>query len=126
MIIQTAPAPLAYSDVLQKLTAAGWEVVTDGPSGAQLRGKKKMAKNDVGAAVLGAGLMLFSPALGAFLIIIAVLDFLLLTKPPMHFLSRESPELPRPEAKDKGGFIKRIVISVLVISALVAAMLLLQ
>ena len=96
MIIRSStPAPVVnYDAVLQELVGKKWEMVSEGPSGAQLKGPKKMRMLDKGCLVLGAALLLFQPIVGAILVAVALVDFAFLTKQPTHFLSRESPARP--------------------------------
>lgn len=77
-----------YASELSRLTSEGWVVQSDGPSGAQLIGPKKMRKADQAAAILGAALIIFFWALGLILIVAAAIDYLAFTKPPTKFLAR--------------------------------------
>jgi hypothetical protein len=84
----------AYSETLAKLTADGWQLVTDGPSGAQLKKPKKMRTLDSVCAVIGVVCLFFAWPLGLLLILIAILDFAFFTKERTHFLSRDLPMMP--------------------------------
>lgn len=83
-----------YPGVLRKLTGDGWAVVSEGPSGAQLRGPKKMKALDVAAMVLGVTLAFIFPVVGFILIGAAVLDYVFLTPRREFFLSRDKPREP--------------------------------
>lgn len=92
MLIGTGNA-LTYPTALAQLTSQGWTVVAEGDSGAQLKGPKKMRTADKVCLWLGmVGLLLYG--LGLVLILIAVIDYALLTKPRTHFLHRTDPRLP--------------------------------
>jgi preprotein translocase subunit SecF len=83
-----------YSETLAKLTADKWQVVNEGPSGAQLRQPKKMKTLDTIVLVLGVVCLFFAWPLGLLFIVLALLDLAFFTKERTHFLSRENPRLP--------------------------------
>ena len=66
---------------------AGWQIVSDGPSGVQLQGPKKMAGLDQAALVLGV-LTFWIYGIGFIFIAIALIDYLVFTKRPLVFLPR--------------------------------------
>ncbi len=82
-----------YGVLLRQLTSQGWTVVSEGSSGAQLAGPKKMRKLDKGAIIVGIPLVLLY-GLGLFLIGIALLDYVFLTPRSSHFLDRTNPRRP--------------------------------
>ncbi|HEX2101318.1 MAG TPA: hypothetical protein VHF69_11665 [Candidatus Synoicihabitans sp.] len=88
------PATESYDSFLQSLVKAGWVVTSEGPSGAQLTGRKRMRGLDQLALVGGAVLVIFFWPVGLFLMLLAVIDYTLLTKAPTHFLSRSNPQRP--------------------------------
>ncbi len=79
----------SMNDQVAALTKAGWKIISDGQSGVQLEGPKKMKGLDVAAAVLGAALLLVAWPIGLVLIVVAVLDYLIFTKAETKFISRE-------------------------------------
>lgn len=89
----TASGPLGYSDALAKALNRGWVMVSEGPSGAQLRKPKKMSSLD--KVCLGLGIpLLFLFGVGLILILVAVLDYAFFTKEKTAFISRDNPVLP--------------------------------
>lgn len=84
-----------YPEMLAKLTSDGWQLVSEGPSGAQLKKPKKMKTLDSLCAIAGVVLLFFLWPLGLLLILIAVLDLLFFTKEQSHYLSRDMPLMPK-------------------------------
>ena len=83
------------------MTASGWEMVSEGTSGAQMKKAKEMstaAKICIGVGIPG----LFLAGLGIILILAGVLEYAL-SKEPTHFLSRTNPTYPT-KMKKPGGF----------------------
>ena len=72
------------------LLASGWEVTSEGPSGIQLAGTKQMRGLDKACLVFGVCTLIFW-GIGLIFILIAVLDYALMTKRPTKFLVRPSP-----------------------------------
>lgn len=83
-----------YSETLARLTADKWQVVNEGPSGAQLKQPKKMKPLDTACAAIGVVCLFFAWPIGVLLIGVAVLDLVFFTKERTHFLSRDNPRLP--------------------------------
>ena len=85
---QTAPAAGGtFDQQLDRLLASGWKVKTDGPTGVQLIGPKKMRLLD--KLALGFGVLTFwFYGLGIFFIVIALIDYAAFTKPAEQFLRR--------------------------------------
>ena len=75
------------------MTSRGWQVVSDGPSGVQLVGKKRLKTQTKIAYAVG---FLTVPVYGVGLVILtaAFIDQLM-TKPPTIFLSRANPVMPK-------------------------------
>jgi hypothetical protein len=74
-----------YKARLAAMLAAGWTMKSEGPSGAQLEGEKKMSKLD--KACLWFGILTFwIYGFGVLFILIALLDFWFMTKKPTYFL----------------------------------------
>lgn len=74
-----------YKEQLAERIKNGWTVISEGPSGAQLVGEKKMRVLD--KACLAFGILTFwIYGIGVFFIIIALIDYWLLTKKPTYFL----------------------------------------
>ena len=66
---------------------AGWKIVSDGPSGVQLVGPKKMQSLD--KICLAVGLLTFwIYGIGLFFMALAALDYSIFTKAPMQFIAR--------------------------------------
>lgn len=76
------------NDQVAALVKQGWRIVSDGPSGVQLEGPKKMKGLDQGAAILGGVLLIVAWPIGLLLIACALLDYWLLTKPETRFIAR--------------------------------------
>jgi len=72
---------------IAKLVSQGWAVVSDGPTGVQLRAPKKMKKLDLLCIVLGLP-MVFFYGLGLILIGLGLLDYFLFTQTETKFLPR--------------------------------------
>jgi hypothetical protein len=77
---------------LESLLNNGWTVVSEGPSGAQLIGEKKMKTQTKVALVIGVVLVL-AAGLGLIIMALALIDYWM-TKAPTHFVSRSHPSLP--------------------------------
>jgi hypothetical protein len=73
-------------DELNTLLGAGWNIVSDGPSGIQLQ-RKKMKGLDKACLILG-GVLIFAYGIGLFFILIALIDYFFLTKPETLFVPR--------------------------------------
>lgn len=74
-----------YRGHIQHYTNQGWEVVSEGPSGAQLREPKKMRSLDRAVLVVGIPLV-FLWGLGVLLIAIALIDYIFLTPQKTLFI----------------------------------------
>jgi hypothetical protein len=85
------PAAVTYDVALQGALKSGWIMVSEGPSGAQLKKPKKMRGLDKLCLLAGVAVGLFNVIVGGFLILIAVVDYAVLTKDRTQFLSRETP-----------------------------------
>ena len=72
---------------IAKLISQRWEVISDGPTGVQLRAPRKMKKLDLLCIVLGLP-MVFFYGLGLILIGLGLLDYFLFTESEMKFLPR--------------------------------------
>lgn len=84
-----------YSETLAKLLNNKWQMVSEGPSGAQLKLPKKMKTLDSICAIIGVVCLFFLWPLGLLLILIAILDFAFFTKEQTFFLSRDVPTMPK-------------------------------
>jgi hypothetical protein len=82
-----------YSEILAALTADKWQVVSEGPSGAQLKQPRVMLTQTKVAIVAGAVLVLFYWPVALLLLILGVIDYVM-TKERSFFLSRERPDYP--------------------------------
>jgi len=80
------PQP-TFAELVQQYSAAGWQITSDGPSGVQVLGPKKMRTLDSICLILGI-IGLFAYGLGLFLILIAVIDYAYFTKREQRFLQR--------------------------------------
>jgi hypothetical protein len=80
-------AALEMQQQIAKLISQRWEVISDGPTGVQLRAPKKMKKLDLLCIVLGLP-MVFFYGLGLILIGLGLLDYFLFTESEMKFLPR--------------------------------------
>lgn len=87
-------APPSYQQILAKLTSEGWQVVTEGPSGAQLKWTRKMMTQTRIVLVLGGVCLLFYWPAAIFFIAVATFDYFVFTKERDHFLDRERPTIP--------------------------------
>lgn len=99
--MNTAAATLSYSEVLASLTADKWELVTEGPSGAQLKRPRQMMKQTKGCLIVGGVCLLLFWPLALLLIAVAAFDYFVFTKERTHFLSRDVPLLPAEPVKKK-------------------------
>jgi hypothetical protein len=88
-----ANAAPSYAGALKKLTSEGWAVVSEGPSGAQLRGPKQMRALDKWGIGIGVPLIVLW-GVGLLLIAAGLIDYALLTPRREYFLSRENPKMP--------------------------------
>jgi len=96
-----APAGPSFESILAEMTASGWQMVSEGSSGAQLKKGKEMSTADKVCIGIGVPLLLMW-GVGLLLILIGVLDYAFFTKEQTHFLSRTAPE--RFTVKKKTGF----------------------
>ncbi len=87
--------PASYSAALAALTAAGWQVVNESSSGAQLKFPNQMRTQTKWALGIGALLVIFY-GLGLLVMAFALIDYAM-TKPRDHFLARELPVMPPPK-----------------------------
>ncbi len=83
-------APIPAQPIEQQIAAlvkGGWKIVSDGPSGVQLVGPKKMQSLD--KICLAVGLLTFwIYGIGLFFMALAALDYWIFTKAPMQFIAR--------------------------------------
>jgi len=87
MKIETEKPALPIEQQLTALVAAGWKIVSDGPSGVQLVGPKKMQSLD--KICLAVGLLTFwIYGIGLFFMALAALDYWIFTKAPTKFIAR--------------------------------------
>jgi hypothetical protein len=84
----TQKPQLSFEESIKGLVHHGWTVKSDGPTGVQMEGPKKMDTKDKVCAVLGAGLLLVSWPIGLLLIGCAVFDYAFLTKGEQKFFPR--------------------------------------
>jgi hypothetical protein len=90
MMLNT-PAPFPTETFESKLQArlnAGWEVISDGPTGVQLRAQRKMKLLDKLCLIFGAVMLVFVWPLGLLCILVAIIDYYVLTKQQTEFLKR--------------------------------------
>ncbi len=90
-----------YAETLATLTADKWEVVQEGPSGAQLKRPRQMMTQTKVCLIVGGVCLLFFWPLALILIAIATFDYFVMTKGRTHFLSRDLPTMPAEPAKRK-------------------------
>jgi hypothetical protein len=81
---------LDFDGELRGYIENGWEIMSDGPSGVQLRAPKTMKGLDKACLVFGILTVIFW-GIGLFFIFIAVLDY-------AFFTERDSVFIPRPQA----------------------------
>ena len=72
---------------IAKLVSQRWEVISDGPTGVQLRAPRKMKVLDVLCLVIGLPMIVFY-GLGLILIGLGLIDHFVFTKSEMKFLPR--------------------------------------
>ena len=72
---------------IAELVAQGWEVISDGPSGVQLRAPKKIKRIDLICLIVGVPTVVFY-GLGLILIGLGLIDYFVFTKAPTKFLPR--------------------------------------
>ncbi len=68
------------------LVRSGWKIVSDGPSGVQLEGPKKMKMQTAVALVLGV-FLIFVYGIGLIVVAFALIDYAM-TKPQTKFIPR--------------------------------------
>lgn len=85
------PSQVAYRPTVEAQVAeavnAGWRIVSDGPSGVQLVGPKKMQALDKICLVVGL-LTFWIYGIGLFFMALAALDYWIFTKAPTKFIAR--------------------------------------
>jgi len=91
MLIGKSSSAPDYPEALAAATRSGWQVVTEGPSGAQLRRPKRWSlfgKIGTAAAVAALGI---DWQLSLLIAVPVVLEFVFLSPSKSVFLSREKP-----------------------------------
>lgn len=84
----------ALQHQIAELVNLRWEVISDGPSGVQLRAPKKIKVIDLVCLVIGAVCMIVGLpnlvfyGLGVILVGLGLIDYFIFTKPQMKFLPR--------------------------------------
>jgi len=97
-----------YKEILQGLTSTGWVVVSEGPSGVQVRRPRVMRASTKFFFVIGiVGLLAYG--LGIIMIILALMDYYVLTKEETYFLNRESPTPPVVKEQGFSAFTKILI-----------------
>jgi hypothetical protein len=91
LIGSSTSASITYPSALSAALAAGWVMVSEGPSGAQLRKPKQMRGLDKLCLISGMVCFFFFWPVALVLILLAVLDYAFLTKERTAFLSRDNP-----------------------------------
>lgn len=79
---------LTFDEAVKAYGEAGWEVISDGPTGIQFQGPKKMKGLDKACLVFGF-LTFWLYGIGFIFIGLAMLDYWFLTKPETIFLTRD-------------------------------------
>jgi hypothetical protein len=77
----------AYQQQIADLVAQNWEVISDGPTGVQLRAPKKVKVIDLLCFIVGLPTIVFW-GVGLILIGLGLIDHFVLTKTEMKFLPR--------------------------------------
>lgn len=72
---------------IAKLVSQHWIVISDGPTGVQLRSPRKLKKLDLLCLIIGLPMIMFY-GLGLILVGLALIDHFVLTKTEMKFLPR--------------------------------------
>lgn len=86
MLSQSQP-PQDFNSELKGYVDSGWDIVSDGPSGVQLKAPRKMKGLDKGCLVVGA-VLIVAYGVGLLLIAIALVDYYVLTPRETKFLPR--------------------------------------
>lgn len=81
-----------YPGALKHLVNDGWEVVSEGPSGAQLKKPKKM-KTQTKVAMLVGAVLVFAWGIGVLVILFALIDYAM-QKDESYFLDSDNPQPP--------------------------------
>lgn len=77
----------AFQQQIADLVALNWEVISDGPTGVQLRAPKKIKVIDLLCFIVGLPMIIFY-GLGLILIGLGLIDYYVLTKAETKFLPR--------------------------------------
>lgn len=94
-VVPAAPVPPpSYPEALARLLNSGWQMVSEGPSGAYRIECLHLLRLLYLRAALGVVLLFFAWPLGLLFILLAILDFAFFTKERTHFLSRDLPTMP--------------------------------
>jgi len=80
-------AAVAYQAEIAQLVEARWVVISDGPTGVQLRAPRKMKIIDLICLIVGLPMIVFW-GLGLILIGLGLIDHFVLTQPETKFLPR--------------------------------------
>ena len=81
---------LTFEEAVAAYTEAGWEILSDGPAGVQMRAPKQMRALDKGAFAVGFILLFLAWPIGVILMLAAGIDYAMM-KPETRFF-------PRPQA----------------------------
>lgn len=90
----SAKSAPSYQQIIAKVTSEGWQVVTEGPSGAQIK-RPRIMRTQTKVVLFVGFLLLIAYGAGLLFLIIGGIDYAM-TRPGAHFVSRESPTLPKP------------------------------
>jgi hypothetical protein len=93
MAMISGSSATTYDAVLQGALAKGWIVLSEGPSGAQLKRPKEMKALDKWCIGLGVPLILLF-GVGFILVAFGLIDYALFTKDKTFFVGRISPASP--------------------------------
>jgi hypothetical protein len=117
--LPTDPSPedraANYSAILSSLTENKWVVVSEGPSGAQLRHPRVMTTSTKVVLIIGVVGLLAGGA-GILFLILGAADYAM-TKEQNHFLNRENPSRPPPHIRKTATVTKVLLVILLLLLA---------
>ncbi len=126
MILKPSPVAAAarsYSEVLAELVGSKWTVVTEGPSGAQLKHPRVMRSST--KVILAIGVVgLLAAGVGIILIIAGLIEYFAQSE-RTFFLNRERPDAPPSAAAPKMGRTSKgllVLVIVIFVAAVVVSM----
>ena len=83
---------ISFQEAIRGLSAAGWRVLSDGPTGVQMEAPKKMRTGDKVVMSLAIFLLFVWAPIGVLILLVGVNNYAFFTKPETKFFPRQKKE----------------------------------